>query len=69
MAEHITSERLANAAAIVAECIELDGPVYMPIFKRLMREYKAAIEDEKDLALALSWHRDGYQAPNIKLKS
>lgn len=56
-----SSKHLAAYAAQVADLIDEYGTALMPIFKRLMREYKSAKEDEEDLALALHWHRNGYQ--------
>lgn len=53
---------IAAYAAYVADLIDERGTWLMPIFKRLMQEYKAAKEVEEDLAVALAWHRNCYSA-------
>lgn len=50
--EVMTSARIAEYAAEVAELIDEYGVALMPIFKRLMREYKIAKEDEDALDAA-----------------
>lgn len=40
--ESFSSKRLADYAALMASIIEQDGPVYVPILNRLMREYRFA---------------------------
>ena len=56
-------ERIARAAGILAYLIESEGPIhqYKPMFEQFMREYRSALVFEDDLALALSWHKNGYR--------
>jgi hypothetical protein len=41
MSEPVTIERLERGLALLAYCIELDGPVMVPMFERLERELAA----------------------------
>jgi hypothetical protein len=47
MSEPVTIERLERGLAILAYCIERDGPVVVPLFERLEREL-AALRQTQD---------------------
>lgn len=50
----ITLQRLERGLAIAALAVSLDGPKYLPIFKRMEAEVAKARADEDDVSRALN---------------
>jgi hypothetical protein len=48
----VTIERLERGLALLAYCIELDGPVVVPLFERLERELEAMRRQQDTVARA-----------------